>query len=117
LFDKTFSVDRDRIRPLWFSVQIPGDIPPGDYTGTVTVAPTDLAERAVTLSLKVVEEVVQDAGDGEPRKHSRLRWLDSKITLDDLPCAPFVLIEVDGNRVSFRRRAFLLRDVPKYFDP
>ena len=65
-------------QPLWFGFDVPSDATPGTYRGRV---------RLVELNEGYVEEVavvvavsrakIEQHGDSELWRHSRLRWLDS----------------------------------------
>jgi hypothetical protein len=93
-FKKTCPVARGKVQPLWFGVQVPEDIGPGTYEGIVTLAPTGMTAQQVRLRLKVRKETLADSGDSEPRRHSRLRWLDSKIALDYKIVPPFTNMRI-----------------------
>ncbi|MBC8358653.1 MAG: hypothetical protein H8E54_06860, partial [Candidatus Aminicenantes bacterium] len=99
-FDKICAVKKGEVYPLWCGLQIPTDIPQGRYEGVVTVAPKGMKESQVKLILNVKKEVLKDAGDSELWRHSRLRWLDSKIAFDDNIVPPFTPMRVKDNTIS-----------------
>lgn len=105
---KVCAVDKGKIQALWCGVQVPGDCRPGLYEGMVSVSPTGIAERQVRISLKVGNDALPDAGDSEPGRQSRLRWLDSRIAFDDEVVAPFTPLAVRGNIVSCLGRSIAL---------
>jgi hypothetical protein len=105
---KVCAVEKGKIQALWCGVQVPGDCRPGLYEGTVSVSPTGIAERQVRISLKVGNDALLDAGDSEPGRQSRLRWLDSRIAFDDEVVAPFTQLAVRGNTVSCLGRSVTL---------
>jgi hypothetical protein len=107
---KTFAVAKGKVRALWFGVQIPKDAAAGMYQGTLTLCPKGQEETAVPLRLTVGAEVLEDAGDNELWRHSRLRWLDSTIGLDDGVVAPYTPLEVDGPTVRCLGRAVRFAD-------
>ena len=82
-FAKTVNVAKGRVQPLWIGVQVPKDAAPGAYQGSVTIGANDVPDSTVQVSLTVTDKVLDDAGDGDLWRHARLRWLDSKIGLDD----------------------------------
>jgi hypothetical protein len=101
-FDKVCAVEKGKIQALWFGVQVPETTEPASYEGTVTITPKDMQPQQVKLRLRVTGKVLADRGDSEPWRHSRLRWLDSKIALDNEPEAPDCGIdktEKDGQTV------------------
>jgi hypothetical protein len=99
-FLRTISVDRGKVLALWFGVPVPTDAEPGLYEGALRVGPRGEPGRRVDLRLQVNKAVLADAGDGEPWRHSRLRWLDSTIAVDDQPVAPFTPLVVEGRKIA-----------------
>jgi hypothetical protein len=102
------SVGRGKVQPLWCGVQVPPGAVPGRYEGMVMVTPHGLPGRSVRLSLEVTSDVLEDGGDSNPGRMSRLRWLDSTLAQDEEVVAPFVPVEVQGRKVSCLGRAVTL---------
>ena len=75
----------DQVLPLWVALRVPLDAAPGTYTGSATVTlATDLQSAATltlnaSLSLLVDGPALEDRGDGEPWRGTRLQWLDSTL--------------------------------------
>ncbi|MBM3311224.1 MAG: hypothetical protein FJY80_06930, partial [Candidatus Aminicenantes bacterium] len=105
---KSVSVGRGKVQTLWCGVQIPTDAAPGRYEGMVMVTPRGLPGRSVRLSFEVTSARLEDGGDADPGRMSRLRWLDSTLAQDDEVLAPFVPLEVQGRKVSCLGRAVTL---------
>ncbi len=99
-FTKQVSVPKGKVQALWCGVQIPKDAAPGKYAGTVTIRPQGEEPTQVALTLDVSAKVLEDAGDGELWRHSRLRWLDSTLAVDDEVVAPYTPLVVRGRTVS-----------------
>jgi len=98
-FKKPCPVEKGKIQALWFGVQVPAELLPGEYTGEIFIRPGGMETQAVELRLTVTGDVLEDAGDSEPRRHSRLRWLDSTIALDDQIVPPFTDLRIRrGNK-------------------
>ena len=93
---KTVSVGKGKVQALWCGVQVPPSAAPGIYKGTVTVAPAGLPETILALELSVTGETLSDAGDADPFRMTRLRWLDSTLAQDDGIVPPFTPLTVDG---------------------
>ncbi len=106
--DKICSVEKNRVQPLWMGVQIPADLKAGRYESEVTVAPVGLNEKTICLVLDVSDRLLEDAGDSEPWRHSRLRWLNSRIGEDDGIVPPFIPMKTKGNTVSCLGRSVTL---------
>lgn len=104
-FDKRCAVAQGKVGALWCGVQIPKEANPGSYEGKLTIRPKEAPPTEVKLALEVASDVLEDAGDSELWRQSRLRWLDSTIGLDDEVVAPYTPLEVNGDRVSCLGRA------------
>ncbi|MFN3421066.1 MAG: glycoside hydrolase domain-containing protein [Armatimonadota bacterium] len=91
-----FNLVKGKVRPLWFGIQIPKDAK-GTYRGQITIEPKNLPSSTVTLTIKVEGAVLEDCGDSESWRLSRLRWLDSKRGLEEIVILPFVPVKVRGN--------------------
>lgn len=99
-FEKTCPVVKGKVRALWLGIAVPEDIAAGQYRGWITVTPVGAESTTVRFVLNVKDELMTDAGDSQPWRHSRLRWLDSKIALDDEIVEPFTPPAVRGNTVD-----------------
>lgn len=97
--DPVCSVEHGRVRALWMGVQIPEDLGENSYEGEVIVDPEGLPARSVRLIIDVGGPVLADAGDSEPWRHSRLRWLNSTIAEDDDLVPPFTPIGVNKDKI------------------
>jgi len=98
-FQKTIAVESGKVGALWFGIQIPADAEPGWYDGAIHVAPQGEPGTRVALRLEIDNTVLADAGDSQPWRHSRLRWLDSTIGADDQPVAPFTPLVAEGTTI------------------
>jgi len=98
-FRQTVNVPAGVVQALWLGLPIPPETVPGDYEGTVTVKPRNAPPATVALRLTVGAESRPDHGDDEPWRHSRLRWLDSTLGMDDGVVGPYTPLEVDGQTV------------------
>ena len=107
-FEKKCSVEKGEILPFWFGVTVPTDAVPGRYQGIITITSDGTESENIKLTLDVDDQVIADAGDSEPWRHSRLRWLDSTIAMDDEVVAPFAPLEVTGNKISCLGRSITI---------
>ena len=113
---RTVPVAQGVIRPLWVGLQVARDAQ-GTYQGTVRVQPRGQPETALNLTLDVSGPILEDCGDGDLWRLSRLRWLDSTLGLDDEVIPPFTPLEVRGDttrclgrEVTFDHTGLPLRD-------
>lgn len=110
-FEKSLSVAKADIAPLWVGIQVPSTATPGMYRGVVRLHAKGLSAKPLTIVLNVTKEVAADAGDADPFKMTRLRWLDSTIGLDDEVVAPYTPLKVDGATVQCLGRKVQFGDV------
>jgi hypothetical protein len=99
-FIKPVGVEKGKVQPLWIGIRVPIEIPASAYKGDVTVSAKGMRSQKINLVLKVLKDELKDAGDSEPSRYSRLRWLDSMIAIDDDPVAPFTPMVVSGRTIS-----------------
>ena len=102
---KTVSVPQGKVQALWCGVQIPREAAPGRYRGSVTVSGKGAPPTEVALDFTVSDEVLEDRGDGELWRYSRLRWLNSTLAMDDDIVAPYTPMTLEGSRVGCLGRA------------
>ena len=108
VFKKAVSVAKGKVQALWCGVQVPRTVPPGLFTGTVTVAPEGLPKTILALELNITDEALEDAGDADPFRMTRLRWLDSTLAQDDGIVPPFTALTVDHLTVSCLGRSLTI---------
>jgi len=105
---KTVAVPKGKIQALWCGVQVPADLEPGNYRGALRIRPGGLPDSEIQIVLKVTSDILPDAGDSDPSRMSRLRWLDSTLAFDDEVVALFTPLEVEGEIVTCLGRAVRL---------
>jgi hypothetical protein len=122
-FEKTVAVEQGHVQALWMGIQIPQEIASGSYVGEITIAPQGLKATKVKIRLDVSDRLLADAGDSDPYRLSRLRWLNSQIAADDSIVKPFVPMTVQDNVVSCLGRSVALspsgfpQRIISYFSP
>jgi hypothetical protein len=109
-FTKACSVALGKVQPLWCGVQVPKDSPPGRYEGEITITPKGLKPKGLKLRLDVKNAVLADAGDSDPARMSRLRWLDSRIAFDDEIVPPYTPLQVEDRTISCLGRDLTVGD-------
>ena len=97
---KTFSVPKGKVGTLWFGIQIPEDTKAGNYQSSVHIYPKNAEPREVKLYLTVAQKTLEDNGDSDLWRFSRLRWLDSKIGIDDYVTPPYIPLRVKDQTVE-----------------
>src|ERR1019366_9739120 len=89
-------------------VQVPPETPAGDYQGILVIRSHDREAARLALSLRVSSNHFEDAGDSELWRHSRLRWLDSTVGIDDEVTVPYTPMTTNGQTVSCLGKAVRL---------
>jgi hypothetical protein len=121
-FTRRVDVPVNTVQPLWCGVQIPEGAAPGTYAGRLQVSAQGAHPAQVELRLAVSGEKIANAGDDEPSRLSRLRWLDSALAQDDGIVAPYTPVKVEGQSVGILGRSFALgpdglpASIHSYFD-
>jgi hypothetical protein len=109
-FIKKVDVPKGKVQALWFGVDIPEDIPAGEYSVDITIIPKNNKPQTVTVTLNIEDNVLADRGDSEPWRHSRLRWLNSTLGINDAVIKPYTPLEVKGKEISCLMRDIQLND-------
>jgi hypothetical protein len=114
-FTKRVVVEKGKVQALWCGLQIPETLQPGEYRGRVTVVGTPAAPRSpipthgsFDIVIAVGQAAIKDAGDDEPWRHSRLRWLDSTLAQDDEVVKPYTPVTVAGRTLGVLGRRIVL---------
>jgi len=122
-FQKVCKVGKGQVQALWIGVEVPRELPSGMYNGRIQINPADAESRSIPFALKVLDPLLSDGGDSEPWRHSRLRWLDSTIAIDNELVAPYTPLEVTGRTAKCLGRAItfgelnLPTSIRSYFAP
>lgn len=107
-FTRTVSVERGVVQPIWCGVQIPESATPGAYRAEATVTAAGQPAAHVALALRVTPNVIRHAGDDEPWRMSRLRWLDSRLAIDDDVVRPYTPVRLRADTLYVLGRNVVL---------
>ena len=116
-FTKRVIVEKGKVQALWCGLQIPEKLRPGEYRGRVTVTARNAANQdregiptqsSFDISITLDQSSIKDAGDDEPWRHSRLRWLDSTLAQDDDVVQPYTPVTVEGRTLGVLGRKVTL---------
>jgi hypothetical protein len=107
-FRKAVPVEKGRVQPLWCGIQVPRDAKPGVFNGTVTVIPEGLPATTAAVELRVSDALLEDAGDADPSRMTRLRWLDSRLAQDDDIVPPYTPLTIDGLTIGCLGRSLTI---------
>jgi hypothetical protein len=92
-FVKRVDVSSGKVQAFWIGIDITENVPAGTYKGSLTFKPESSSAQSVDLEIKVMETILSDRGDSETWRHSRLRWLNSTLGIDDNPTKPYEPIQ------------------------
>lgn len=81
------------------------------HTSHTWIKPKHMDPQEIEFNVTVLDEVIAVAGDAEPWRHSRLRWLNSLLAYDDGIVPPFVPVKVSGRKISCLGREMILNDM------
>ncbi len=106
-FTRDVSVDQGKIQPLWVGIDIPRDVPSGSWDGSIIVK-TQEGERKVEISLHIGDEVLEDRGDSDPTRFSRIRWMNSTIALENSVIPGFSPLKLDHDTIEYGEKTMTL---------
>jgi len=107
-FRRSVRVDSAHVQAFWCGVQVPSDLVPGSYSGTITVNARSLAPTTLAIDLRVTERAIPDGGDDLPGNLTRLRWLNSTLAQDDSLIKPFLPVTRAGMSLNILGRSVTL---------
>lgn len=87
-------VSQGKVQPFWIGVQLPENIRPGLYTGTLTFQADNVPSQTIRLNFRVSDRFLTDKGDGDIYRLSRLRWLNSQLACNDDIVKPFLPVSL-----------------------
>ena len=107
-FTRMVKVDSGAVQPVWCGVQVPRDATAGAYAGQITVTAAGRTATPIRFTLTVTSGAIRNAGDDDPSRLSRLRWLDSRLAEDDSIVPPYAPVTVRGDTVEILGRRVTL---------
>lgn len=120
---KTIAIGAQKVQALWFGLDVPQNIAAGEYTATVRVTAKEGDSKTVKLVFHISNEVLADRGDSDPKRHSRLRWLNSTLGQNDDVIAPYTAIVQKDNTFKILGREFSIdefgfpKTIRTFFNP
>jgi hypothetical protein len=106
---KTVDVNKDELQPMWCEVDIPENLTPGRYTGKAFVQAKGTTSKEVAVDLIVKNEIAKNGGISEPRKMTRLKWLNSTMAQENTVIPPYTPLKVDDSTISLLGRKVSLK--------
>lgn len=109
-FTKKLSVAKGNVQALWIGVDIPEAEKAGQLTFDVVIAAANEKPQTVKVTLNISNKVLIDRGDSEMWRHSRLRWLNSTLGIDDEPVAPYTALKLEAKSIQYKMGEVKLND-------
>lgn len=100
-FTKRLDVAPETVQSLWCGIGIPASQPAGTYTGYVTVKPDGKKATRIPVAIEVKGTPLAHSGTDEGWRMARLKWLDSRVGVNDMPTAPYTPITVTENSITY----------------
>ncbi|SHL15084.1 glycoside hydrolase domain-containing protein [Flavobacterium chilense] len=107
VFMNTVSVSKGKVQAMWCGIDVPQTAAAGTYTGKATVI-ADGKSTAITLQIKVTNEVTKNGGIDSPEKMTRLKWLNSTLAQENTVIAPYTPLVVKDAEISLLGRKLVL---------
>ena len=108
-FTRHVTVAKGDIYPLWCGVQVAKDAEPGRYNGAVTVtavvpgssrSPFTVHRSRLPIAITILPDTIAAAGDNDPWRLSRLRWLNSTLYQDAGLVPPYTPVSIAGTTLG-----------------
>lgn len=109
-FVKKIDIAKGNVQALWMGVDIPSNQKAGPLVFDVIISAANEQPQKVTVSLNVSDKILTDRGDSELWRHSRLRWLNSTLGIDDEPVAPYTALKLNGKTIQYKMGEIKLND-------
>jgi len=103
-FVKTVKVHEGEVRSLWIMTDISKDQEAGIYKGKASISAEGTKTYTIDITLRILDETVENRGYNTPQNQSRLNWLDSDIGINNNVVAPFTPVKIKDNIVSILGR-------------
>ena len=107
-FTKTINIDTGNIQALWFGIDIDKNQKRGLYEGAITISDNTGYSKKIPLKIMVDGNILNDRGDSEIWRHSRLRWLNSTLGISEQPIAPYTNLIIQDNQIKILGRNLVL---------
>lgn len=110
-FTKKLKLEKGKVQALWMGVDIPAQTDKKELRFYVTIHSAEVPDQQVEVVLQIEDELLADRGDSEPWRHSRLRWLNSRLGIDDQVVAPYQALRVKGKELTGKTAQLVLNDL------
>ncbi len=109
-FQKTVNAKKGNVQPVWIGIDISKDTEPAVYKGKIKFSFAGTETQSIELTLKIEDEICENRGYDDLKKHARLNWLNSTLGLDDSVIEPFKAVKVNDSDIEILGRKIKLDD-------
>lgn len=99
-FKTRVDVAKDKVQALWIGADMPVNAA-GIYTGKVTLKAANAQPVDITCRIEVKGDAIENHGDNEGWRKTRLRWLDSSIGNAEEPTAPYIPVKEQKQTITW----------------
>ncbi len=99
-FTKIVDVKKGKVQPFWIGLDIPTDAKSGLKEFQIRVKPENAPASIIRVKINVTKDVLANRGDDETWRHSRLRWLNSKLGINDDVVKPYQNLKVQDQKIT-----------------
>lgn len=99
-FRRTLNVTQGYVQPLWIGMDIP-ETAQGLYQGKAVLKEKNRYPVEIKIILNITGSPVENHGDNEGWRKTRLHWLNSILGQDDLPTRPYTPLKVREQEISW----------------
>lgn len=103
-FTKKVTVDTGMVQALWFGFMIPKNADAGKIRGHMIIKPAEHRAETLKIRINISERLIENHGDNDTRRLTRLRWLNSRLALDNKTTYPFTPIEKEQRSLKITGR-------------
>ncbi|HVW13839.1 MAG TPA: glycoside hydrolase domain-containing protein [Mucilaginibacter sp.] len=107
-FTKEVDVPKGHVQAMWCLVNIPTDVAAGTYRGLATITAKDAEPTRIKITLKVDDKIAKNGGVDEPKRMTRLVWLNSTMAQKNDVIKPYTPLKVGGQSISLLGRKVIL---------
>ena len=110
LFSKKITVPKNLVQAMWCGVNIPQNIPAGIYKGKATITAGNAAPTNIDIAITVSDKTLADGGISDPKKQTRLHWINSTMAQENTVIAPYTPLTLQQKTISLLGRKVELND-------
>ncbi|MBS1527259.1 MAG: hypothetical protein JST19_16520 [Bacteroidetes bacterium] len=107
-FTERVDVPKGQVQAMWCLVNVPKNAAAGTYSGYATVTAKDMRSTPIKIALNVSNKAAKNGGVNEPKKMTRLVWLNSTMAQKNDVIKPYTPLKVDGQNISLLGRKVIL---------